>query len=160
MVTLLLAWIGTAIPPDTATVRSAVEKALVPLKAGAAGHVEKKSCFACHNQTYPAIAFAAAKSRGLPIGDEVLKEQAEHVSAFLLEHRKEFSEGKGTGGQADSAGAALWTLELAGHKPDETTAAVIDYLIGRHADRDYWTTSSHRPPTEASSFTTTFLAVR
>jgi hypothetical protein len=160
MVPLLLAWAGTAIPPDETAVRSAVEKALVPLKAGAAGHIEKKTCFACHSQTYPALAFATARSRGLSIDDQLLKDQAEHVAGFLTENRKEFQEGRGTGGQADTAGAALWTLELAGHKPDETTAAVVGYLIGRHADRDFWSSSSHRPPTETSPFTTTYLAVR
>src|SRR6516162_1987908 len=121
MVPLLLAWVGTAVPPDDTTVRSAVEKSLVPLQAGAAGHIEKKTCFACHSQTYPALAFATTRSRGFSSDDQVVKDQAEHGAGFLTENRKEFQEGRGTGGQADTAGAALWTLELVGHKPDETT---------------------------------------
>src|SRR5262249_12093879 len=151
-----LAMTGT----DTTAVRTAVEKALVPLKAGAAGHVEKKTCFACHSQTYPALAFAAARSHGLAVADAGLKDQGEHISAFLTEHRKAFQDGRGTGGQVDTAGAALLTLELTGHKPDESTTAVVDYLLSKHSDRDYWATSSNRPPTEASSFATTYLAVR
>ncbi|HEY2787498.1 MAG TPA: hypothetical protein VGJ05_21255 [Fimbriiglobus sp.] len=165
MVPLLLAWITSLVPPGAyagdKAIRAAVVKALVPLEAGAAGHIEKKTCFACHNQTYPTLAFATARSRGLAVADAVLKDQADHVSAFLTEHRDEFRSGKGTGGQADSAGAALLVLELAGYEPDETTAAVVHFLLVSQPGKDHWSSSSStRPPTEVSSFTTTCLAVR
>lgn len=167
MLALLLAWAGSLVPPTTiagppnaTAVRAAVDKALIPLKAGAAGHVEKKTCFACHNQTYPSLAFAAAKARGFDLPADVLKDQAEHIVSFLTEHKDEFKTGKGTGGQVDTAGAALWALDLAGHKPDEFTAAVVDYLLAKHADKDHWTSSSNRPPTEVSEFTATYVAVR
>ncbi len=164
MLLFILTWVGSFCPqagqPDAKTVRAAVEKALPSLLAGAAGHVEKKTCFACHNQTYPSLAFVTARARGVAVADEVLKEQAEHVSAFLTEHRDEFKSGKGTGGQADTAGAALLTLELAGHKPDESTSAVVDYLFATQAEKDHWSSSSSRPPSEVSAFTTTYLVVR
>jgi len=60
----------------------------------------------------------------------------------------------------DSAGYAMFTLQHAGHKPDETTEAVIEYMLKRDADKGYWRTVSDRPPTEASTFTTTALAVQ
>ena len=63
-------------------------------------------------------------------------------------------------GRSTPPGTLLFTLELAGYKPDETTAAVVEYLLKRDADRDHWRTSSNRPPSEASDFTTTYLAVR
>jgi hypothetical protein len=161
MTPLLLAGLASLVQPDAIVVRAAVAKALVPLKAGAAGHVEKKTCFACHNQTYPTIAFAAAKARGFDVSTDVLKEQADHVTSFVTEHLEEYRSGKGTGGQADTAGAILWTLDLAGHKPDEATAAVVEYLLAAQSGKDHWSSSSTtRPPTEASSFTTTFVAVR
>ena len=60
----------------------------------------------------------------------------------------------------DTAGWLLFTLELAGHKPDDMTAAVVEYLLKRDADRDHWRTSSNRPPSEASHFTANYLALR
>src|SRR5262249_50553229 len=61
---------------------------------------------------------------------------------------------------ADTAGYALLTLEAGGWKPDETTAAVAEYLLLRDKDSDHWRSTSHRPPSEASPFTTTYLALR
>jgi hypothetical protein len=68
--------------------------------------------------------------------------------------------GRGTGGQVDTAGYALWTLEMSGWKPDQTTAAVAEYLLQYNKDLDHWKTTSNRPPSEASVFTTTYVALR
>lgn len=157
LLTLSLLMLPHPAPKD---VRGAVEAALVPLKKGAAGHVEQKTCFACHNQATPMLAFATAKARGFGVPADLFASQAEHVAGFLGANRERFEDGRGTGGGAATAGAALFTLELAGHGPDESTAAVAGYLLKDQADRDHWRTGSNRPPTEASDFTTTYLALR
>ena len=74
--------------------------------------------------------------------------------------QEEFLAGKGTGGQAATAAYALVTLELAGHKPDDTTAAVAGYILQFEPKRDHWRMTSNRPPTESSNFTTTYVAMR
>jgi hypothetical protein len=140
--------------------RAAVEAALAPLKKGASGHAELKSCFACHNQATPMLAFNTAKARGFDLPSDLFKEQAAHIAKFLDSNRERFKDGRGTGGGAATASYALFTLELAGHKPDDATAAVAEFLLKRDADRDHWRTPSNRPPTEASDFTTTYLALR
>jgi squalene cyclase len=58
------------------------------------------------------------------------------------------------------AGYALWALEVGGWEPDDTTAAVADFLLTRDREADHWRTSSNRPPSESSAFTTTALALR
>src|SRR5205807_2135787 len=126
---------------------AAAEKAIPLLVKGAEGHVEKRSCFACHNQAFPVMALAAAKSRGFDVADERFTTQAEHIAEFLSQNREKFQKGQGTGGQVDTAGYAMLTLELAGHEPDETTRAVVEYLLKFPGDRDHWRTSSNRPPT-------------
>lgn len=147
-------------PVEPVVVRAAVEKALPLLAKGAAGHVEQRTCFGCHNQAFPALALTAARARGFTVDADALAAQAEHISAFLETNVEQYRQGKGTGGQADTAGYALFTLAALGHAPDETTAAVAEYLLKYQADRDHWRTTSNRPPSEASSFTTTFLAAR
>jgi hypothetical protein len=141
-------------------VRAAVTAALPQLKAGASGHAEAKTCFACHNQAPPMLAFARAREHGFAIPANLFQSQAEHVAAFLDSNRERFTDGRGTGGAAVTAGYALFTLELAGHKPDDTTAAVVGYLLKTQSERDHWRTISDRPPTEASDFTATYLAMR
>ena len=120
---------------------------------------QEESCFACHNQAYPALALSAAQTRGFAVPG-LLARQGEHIAEFLASNKKEFLAGKGTGGQAATAAYALFTLELVGHEPDDTTAAVAQYLLGFEPNRDHWRTTSNRPPTEASDFTTTYVAMR
>jgi hypothetical protein len=156
---LFAALAGTSIPTP-ARVRIAVERALPPLKLAAETHAEKKSCFGCHNQAFPMAAFAAAKKLGLAVEGDLIKSQVAHVRQFVSTNRKKYDDRTGTGGQVDTAGWLLFTLELAGDKPDDDTAAIIDYVLHRHADRSHWACSSDRPPSEASSFGTTYLAVR
>ncbi|MCI0700442.1 MAG: terpene cyclase/mutase family protein [Planctomycetia bacterium] len=146
--------------PSQNEIRAGVEAALVPLKKGAVGHSEQKTCFGCHNQAFPMIAFATAKGRGFDLPADLFKSQATHIASFIESNRERFADGRGTGGQVDTAGYALLTLELAGYKHDENTAAVIQFLLKTQPTRDYWRTNSNRPPTEASHFTTTYLAVR
>lgn len=146
--------------PSPAKIQNAITKALPPLLAGAAGHIEKKSCFACHNQTFPVMAFAAAKRKGIAIPENVLPNQIEHITDFITDHLDEYRSGKGTGGQVDTAGSILFTLEQAGAKAGDATTTVIEYLLKTQPKGEFWKTSSNRPPTEASHFTATFLAVR
>src|SRR6478752_4024082 len=98
-------------------VRQAVRLAVPQLLAGATGHSDMKSCFACHNQAYPALALSAAQTRGFAVPGPFFTRQGEHIAEFLASNKKEFLAGKGTGGQAATAAYALFTLELVGHEP-------------------------------------------
>jgi len=141
--------------------RAAIDKSLPLLMKGAVGHREnRKNCFACHNQGVPIFALTAAKSRGFAIDEAELATQLQFTADFLAKNREQYLQGKGQGGQADTAGYALATLAAGGWKPDENTAAVTEYLLQRHQDQDHWTNNSNRPPTEASSFTTSYVALR
>jgi hypothetical protein len=141
-------------------VKAAVQKALPLLLKGAEGHVAQRTCFACHNQALPILALTTARQRGFSVRPEDLKKQREFIAAFLEGNRDNYRQGRGQGGQADTAGYALFTLEMCGWKPDATTEAVVEYLLLFHKDRDHWRVTSNRPPSEASQFTTNYLAIR
>jgi hypothetical protein len=161
---LLLAAAGPATaaePPATAAeIRDAVTKALPLLQKGAAGHVEQRTCFACHNQALPMLALTTARAHGVPLASDNREKQLRFIADFLQTNRDNFRKGRGTGGQADTAGYALWTLDMGGWSPDDTTAAVAEYLLLRDQDRDHWRGSGIRPPSEGSPFTTTYVALR
>lgn len=146
--------------PSTDSVRAAVGKALPLLQKGAAGHRENRTCFACHNQHVPILALVRARERGFTIDAEELKKHMGHISSFLGKNRANYLKGQGQGGQADTAGYALWTLELGGWKADETTAAVAEYFLLFNKDLDYWKVSANRPPSEKSLFTPAYLGLR
>jgi hypothetical protein len=147
-------------PVPSADLNAAVARALPPLTKGAVGHRESKSCFACHSQGLPIMAMTTARARGLAIDSDELKAQLKSIADFLGENRAGYREGKGQGGQADTAGYALIALELGGWRPDKTTAAVTQYLLLRNADLDHWRANSPRPPSEGSPFTTSYVALR
>jgi squalene cyclase len=130
------------------------------MKAAVGHRTERKQCFACHQQGVPIFALTAAKARGFEIDEAELTTQLEFIAGFLAKNREQYLQGKGTGGQADTAGYALTTLAAGGWKPDETTAAVTEYLLQRHKDLEYWKSTSNRPPTEAGSFTTSYVSLK
>jgi hypothetical protein len=154
--------VGSAEPAakPAAKVKAAIGKALPLLLKGAEGHAAQRTCFACHNQGLPLLALTTARGRGLAVREEDVKKQLEFIAAFLERNRDDYRAGKGQGGQADTAGYALLALEVGGWKPDATTEAVAEYLLLRDKDADHWRPVSHRPPSEASAFTTTALALR
>ena len=158
--TLAVRLSGAEAPVPSADLKASVARALPPLTKGAAGHRENKTCFACHNQGLPIMAMTTARERGVAIDAEELKGQLKAIAEFLGENRDRYLEGKGQGGQADTAGYALVTLELGGWRADETTAAVTRYLLLRDADLDHWRANSPRPPSEGSHFTTSYVALR
>lgn len=141
--------------------RDAVARSLPLLEAGARGSLEQRArCFTCHNQGLPIFALTLARTRGFDVDAEHLDRHFQHISGFLGRNAENFREGRGTGGQADTAGYALWTLDSGSWPADDVTAAVAEYLLRYQSDQDHWTPPSRRPPSEHSPFTTTYLALR
>jgi len=160
LLSALAAAAADPVAPSVDDVKSAVGKALPLLLKGAEGHVAQKTCFACHNQALPLLAFTTARDRGFPVRAEDLDKQTKFIAKFLDGNRDNYREGKGQGGQAETAGYALLALELGGWKPDPTTGAVAEYLLLFDKGLDHWRATSNRPPSESSEFTTTYLAIR
>ncbi len=159
-ISLIFGFLVTTQEPSPEMIRTAIARALPPLTRAATVHSEKRTCFACHNQAYPMLTWKAASLIGLKPDADWKTEQVHHIRGFIAEHRKDWAEGRGTGGQVDTAGWLLATLEAADEAPDQDTAMIVDYLLKRDASRSHWRTSSQRPPTQASVFTTNYLAIR
>lgn len=143
-----------------ADLEAAVKRAIPLITKGAVGHREQRTCFACHNQGLPILALVTARARGFTVDEEELSRQYKFIQEFLGRNKAEYLQGKGQGGQADTAGSALMALELGKWERDETTSAVAEYLLLHQADRDPWSGASIRPPSEGSPFTTTFASLR
>lgn len=145
---------------DESAIREAVAKSLPLLERSSITAMEERSnCFTCHHSGLPVMTLLAARDRRFPVDTANLHAQIEFTAAFLERNRENYLKGKGQGGQALTAGSALWTLELAGRRPDTTTEAVVEYLISYQKDLGHWKPSSIRPPSEESLFSTTFAAL-
>lgn len=143
-----------------AELRSAIERALPQLEAGATGSADERQCFTCHNQGLPVMALSSAQRHGFRIDSQVLARQLKHTWEHLQRGQQGYAEAKGQGGQAMTAGYALWTLEAGDLAPDEVTRDVCHYLLERHRDKEYWLAGGQRLPSSGSSFTSTYVALR
>src|SRR5687767_7614240 len=144
--TLFCAFAGVAfdafaegVGPDNEVIEAAVVKSLTLLETGARGSMEKrKQCFTCHNQALPVMALTTARSRGIKIDAENLRRQLQFTANFLTKNRTNYLAGKGQGGQALTAGYALWTLEMGEWKSDGTTEAVAEFFLKFQNNLDHW----------------------
>jgi hypothetical protein len=153
-------WVATRTGPAPDQVRAAVAKSIPLLEKSSAEYTAHRECFSCHHQALPVLALSIAGPQGYQVSVEALQKQLHFSADSLAKNRNKYRQGRGQGGQATTAGYALLALELGGWKADATTSAVAEYFLLWDKDSDHWQVTSRRPPSEASSFATTYLALR
>lgn len=145
---------------ESEKVATAVARGLPLVQKAAENYPTHRNCFSCHHQTLPMLAMTSARQAKLVIDDPLPRAQAEFSHKSFRDTHEDLRAGRGVGGRALTVGYALWALQLAEWKPDETTTAMIGYLLKtQHAD-GYWTGQAVRPPLEESYFMATALAVQ
>jgi N-acyl-D-amino-acid deacylase len=128
-------------------------------KAGA-NYPQHRQCFSCHHQTLPMLAMVTARDRRVSIDDKLLQAQAEFTHESFQGEHEALKAGKGIGGKAMTVAYGLWALRLADWRPDDTTEAMVTYLLKTQDKEGYWTGQVVRPPLEESYFTATVLATQ
>src|SRR5438874_446026 len=119
--TVLSGSIAAAEPaPLLKDTREAVVRALPLIQKGSAGHMAQRTCFACHHQGIPVLAMSTARAHGVAVPDDQIQKHLKFIADFLDKNRANYLKGKGQGGQVDTAGYALLTLEMGGWKADAT----------------------------------------
>jgi N-acyl-D-amino-acid deacylase len=157
LVLLALAPAAPAARPDPA--KAPVKKALRRIEQGAAAYITKRKCFSCHHQALPILALSSARRRGFTVDADKLRRQME-FTLHAFKDRDKVAQGKGVEGASTQAAYALFALEGAGHPADETTAALVRYLLARQRRDGAWPALARRPPMEGSLFTNAALALR
>lgn len=157
----LLTLMAIGLPAEGAPepARTAIEKGLRRIEQGAASYITKRKCFSCHHQALPILTLSSAERRGFAVPAETLRRQIE----FTLEAFKDkdkIAKGKAVDGASTQAAYALYALEGARHPADQTTAALIRYLLVRQRPDGAWPALAKRPPLEGSLFTNAALALR
>lgn len=147
-------------PLSTTEIRAAVEKALPLIQESIEKYPEHRDCFSCHHQAVPVLALTTAKAQGFTVKEDAIADPVELTETDLRTAIESYKKGSGQGGGVTRAGYALLTLERGGKKPDDITEAVTSFILKHEVVKDHWKGSSSRPPSEASEFTTTYLAIR
>src|SRR5262249_17049751 len=135
-VILLASFAPAAAPPDSLTV--AIRRGLDRLEKGAASYTTKRQCFSCHHQTMTVGAFVSARDRGFTISEKGLKHQLAFTLDPFTSKRERVAKGESVGGANTTVAYALLTLRSAGHAADETTAALVDFLLVKQQPDGSW----------------------
>lgn len=147
------AWADT--PPDPA-VKTAIEKALKRIEAGVTNYPKHRQCFSCHHQAMAVFSLTAAQQRGFAVDAELLAKQVT-FSLRTFRNRSLIAKGQGVGGDSTGVVYALQTLAAVQHPRDETTNALVEYLLVKQRKDGTWPIAAFgdRPPTMGSLFTNT-----
>src|SRR5438105_10382639 len=108
-------------------IRAAIAKSWPLLEKSSAEYTLHRECFSCHHQALPVLALSTAQRRGFPVSGDGLQKQLRFTADSLAKDEEKYREGRGQGGQADTAGYGLLALELGGWTADTTTAALAEY---------------------------------
>jgi N-acyl-D-amino-acid deacylase len=141
---------------DRTKLNDAIERGLRIVTKAAANYPKHRDCFSCHHQTLPLLAMNAAIG-GFEVEEATYNATADFTEKFFAARVDKLREGRGIGGQAATVGYGLWTLDIAQHEPDDTSAAMIEFLLKNQRDDGRWSPPSNRPPLEESSVSTTVL---
>jgi hypothetical protein len=140
--------------------RRAVERGLRRLEAGSGNYVQNRQCFSCHHQALTLAAMRSARDRGFRIDEKRFKEQLEFTLDTFRPKLERVRKGEWVPGASTMSAYALYTLEHAGHKADEVTAALVEHLLARQEPDGSWPALARRPPSEGSRFTNAALALK
>jgi len=135
----------------------AVEAGLRTLEKSAAIYSEKRACFSCHHQTLPMQAMVIARQHGFKIDENLFRAQARFTHESFRSRAGDLRDGTGIGGKSMTVGYGLWALHLANWDRDDTTAAMIAYLLKTQAEDGRFWSNTVRPPLEDSAFTATTI---
>jgi N-acyl-D-amino-acid deacylase len=140
--------------------KAAIEKGLRRIEQGSASYITKRSCFSCHHQAMAIQSLTSARRRGFTIDQANLRRQVDFTLKTFRTRKDRVAKGQGVEGASTMAVYALLALEAADHPADETTAALVQYLLVRQRRDGAWPALAKRPPSEGSLFTNAALALR
>jgi N-acyl-D-amino-acid deacylase len=144
---------------DEAT-RAAVEKALKAIARGVTNYPTHRQCFSCHHQAMGVLAMTAAQKHGFDVDKDLIQKQID-FSLKTFRNKSTIAKGQGVGGDSNGVIHALQMFAAVERPHDETTAALVEYLLVKQRKDGAWPIAplGDRPPTMGSLFTNVGLAI-
>ena len=143
---------------DQAAISAAVARTIPLLQTSARKFTARMSCVSCHHQSMVGLTVSMARARGFPVDEKIVEEERASV---LEEFRSKPGVVLGHG-PLDPLLApwTLWSLGAEKQEPSWVTDCLVQYLIIHQRKDGSWRRAVYRPPSDASDFTSTALAVR
>ena len=138
----------------------AITAALPLLYQGGREFFKRSGCTSCHHNVLPAVAFAAARARGIAIDADQVRRNYLQSTAWINGNREEFFQDVRFPGGATTAAYLFWGLDSDEHRRDRATDAMVHHLAGSQSTEGGWRVRADRPPIESSRVTPTALSIR
>jgi ankyrin repeat protein len=160
LVLLVIPALASAQDEDDARVREAATKGVAAIqKAQAAWYTANKQvCASCHHQYQPALAYRAARERGIPVDDAIAR--ADAVKAFTFADIDRAIQYSYVIEPAMDDAYRMVAAHAAGVPPNLGAAVYARLLISRQNRDGDWDGFHQRPPSSYSRFTMTALGLR
>jgi ankyrin repeat protein len=146
-------------PGPASSVRVAVERSLPVLQRSDVTFIQKTGCASCHNNTFTAMAVAAARASRITVNEETAAAQRKVIASLLDGNRDAAVLGSEI---PNTASNILVGLAAENHAPDLATDAMAYCLKGLQLPDGRWRNYfvDHRPPIQSSDIEVTATAVR
>lgn len=140
--------------------RAAFERTIPLLQRTDAAFMQKAGCVSCHHNSLTAMTVATARKNGLPVDEQIARNQVKAIASYIENWRERALQGAGIPGEAASMGAILAGLADENYPPDAATDAFVRFLHSQQYPDGRWRVFSHRPPIEASDIPVTAYTLR
>ena len=173
-VLFVLVFTGIAQQSFAADVGTAVRRGLKSVQTAAVNWHSNEDCFSCHHHTLPMLVSLEGLRVGMPLDTGWMKVQADTTHSYFEQRVDDMNVGSHVPGGAATVGYGLWALSLDERPSDETTTAMVNYLLqiqgvvrlrdGRRPElakvnRGRWIASCRRAPLQASMVGDTVLSL-
>ncbi len=156
---LLAASVASASDVSPARIRDAAAKAITIIQKSQKNWYAKESCFSCHQQTLPALAFRYAREHGIPVDEQAAHTQAVAAFGYFSDLARAVEYTHIIDPALDD-GYGMIAANSAGLRPSLVTAVYSRLLSARQEADGHWETYDERPPESYSPFTATALSLR
>ncbi len=148
-------WAGDA---SNTRIRDAAAKTVALIQASQKTWYSHQSCFSCHQQVLPALAFRAAREHGIPINEPAAHADAAAAFGFYadLDRAVQYNY---IIDPALSDGYALLAADAVGVRPTLVTAVYARHIAAHQEPDGHWETMDERPPQSYSPFTATAVSL-
>jgi ankyrin repeat protein len=147
-------------PRPAGSVQAAFERSISLLQRTDSNFMQKAGCVSCHHNTLTAMTVAVAREVGLPVDEQIARNQTKAIGSYIETWRERALQGVGIPGESATMSAILAGLAAGNCPPDAATDAFARYLQSQQWPDGRWRVFAHRPPIESSDFPVTAASLR
>ncbi len=143
--------------------RASVARSVSLLLKTAPPMYERRQCYTCHHNTVPAEAAALARSKGIPVPEDLVRKNLDDILAVLRTTAGPAMQGRQLvpGGVALTVGYGLMALAAERYPLDSMIASHIHWTLASQMPDGSWLGNGvNRPPVESSTVSHTAIAAR